>query len=395
MTQTTPRTKDTGRRFSRMVFSVLLAVMVCITALPLLPVDAAESATALPLHSGRIVQYVQDSATFPLSDDQAEHIDQINYAFALIRNGEASTDHMTGLSKLEAYIKRHPHITPVLSVGGWGADGFSQACATEEGRIRLADSLLAVMDKHGFAGFDIDWEYPGMTTGGIAASENDTGNWYALLDLLREGLDEREAATGRKYILSVALGAGEDHILSVDAARLSALVDQAVVMAYDLRGFDRMTGHHAGLYPEGEMLLSAAWAVNAWIDGGFAAEKLLLGIPQYGRMWRQVTGGDGLHQRAGTSGNKVVTQPDLAQHLAGSEYTRHYDESACAPYLYNGDSFISYDDAASVQAKAEYLQANGLLGAALWEAGHDPEGILLAALHDALTPQLPQENIAE
>ena len=81
----------------------------------------------------------------PLKDEQADSIDQINYAFALIRDGEASLSHMAGLDKLAAYLKRHPHITAVLSVGGWGADGFSQACATVEGRTRLADSLLAAM----------------------------------------------------------------------------------------------------------------------------------------------------------------------------------------------------------------------------------------------------------
>ena len=36
-------------------------------------------------------------------------------------------------------------------------------------------------------------------------------------------------------------------------------------------------------------------------------------------------------------------------------------------YLFNGDTFISYDDKDSIKAKADYVKENGLCGLMYWE----------------------------
>ena len=182
-------------------------------------------------------------------------MDQINYAFALLEDGEATGDHWQSVSTVTKYLKRHPHITGVLSVGGWGAEGFSDATATAQGREKLAQSMLELMDQHGFRGIDLDWEYPGSSMGGLKHRENDWDNYLSLMELLRVELDAREAATGKDYILSVALGANKSLINAVDGTRLSSLVDQVNLMTYDFTGFDRTTGHHAALYPDEQVLL--------------------------------------------------------------------------------------------------------------------------------------------
>ncbi|MGN0746866.1 MAG: glycoside hydrolase family 18 protein [Aristaeellaceae bacterium] len=347
---------------------------------------AAEEAVSLPARDGRVVLYVMDQPDLGLTDAMAPHIDQINYAFALLEGGEADGSHWQGIRQLEGYLDRHGHIDGVLSVGGWGAEGFSDACATAEGRERLADSILRLMDRYGFTGVDIDWEYPGSSAAGIKSREEDVDNWYALLALLREGLDQRQTERGRDYLLSVALGAGAEQLALVDGERLGSLVDQAVIMAYDLQGFDRMTGHHAGLYPAGDTPNSGAFAVNALTESGLFAGKILLGVPAYGRVWRQVSGdNDGLHQRAATAGNRTLRFDELKQ-LESQGYDRHYDEEAQAAWWLGGGSFVSGEDEASLAAKAQWLRENGLLGAAVWAQHQDPEGALLMTLSDALAP---------
>ena len=237
-----PRTKETkGRRFSRVMLTVLSAAI--IAASVFIPAARAENARMT-------VVYALDSANLTFRDSDAANIDQINYAFALIRDGEAVGSHWAAIDRVRAYLRKHPHIRGVMAVGGWGAEGFSDACATADGRARLADSILRLMDENGFRGVDIDWEYPGTSAGGIKSRAEDVENWYALLSLLRDGLDKRTAESGQKYTLSVAVGAGDSLLKPIDPARLNALADQVVVMAYDLCGFDRETGHHAALYPE-------------------------------------------------------------------------------------------------------------------------------------------------
>ena len=56
---------------------------------------------------------------------------------------------------------------------------------------------------------------------------------------------------------SQPIGAGDSLLKPIDPARLNALADQVVVMAYDLCGFDRKTGHHAALYPDDNTRQSA------------------------------------------------------------------------------------------------------------------------------------------
>lgn len=390
-----PRTKDKRKRKSAIatILSMLFLTMtVAAGAVCCEKRDpaVAEVAEMKKNKLGRIVMYIMDSANMKLRDSDADNLDQLNISFALIRDGEADVGHWRGLKKVAEFLKKHPHVDGVLSVGGWGADGFSDACRTEGGRRKLAESILRIMDENGFVGVDIDWEYPGVPGTGIVSQEGDVENWYALLAELRTGLDAREREHGREYILSVALGAGDAHLNAMDPARLNGLIDQAVVMAYDLCGFDRMTGHHAGLYPDAGKSGTGSYAVQRLIDGGLHPGRIMLGVPAYGRVWRKVTGGgDGLHQRAATSGNKTISFDEVMK-LEKQGYNRHYDEEAQAAYWFDGATFVSGEDAQSVAYKCDWLVKKGLQGAAVWQYTQDASGEMLGMLADAL-----QEEIAE
>ena len=389
MAATAPRTKDKKPRRLRKKLMLLL-LLLAVTGVSVshgaynTQAATAEEEAPMNIRKGRTVMYIMDSHNMQLRDEDAHALDQLNYSFALIKDGRADGSHWMGLKQVQSFLKKHPHIDGVVSIGGWGADGFSDACLTEEGRNILADSLLKLMDDCGFVGIDVDWEYPGVPGTGIVSREEDVENWYAFLTILREGLDEREALHGREYHLSVALGAGDSQLAVLDAARLAPLLDQAVVMAYDLSGFDRITGHHAGLYPHENRSLSGAKAVRTLIDGGFPAEKILLGMPAYGRVWRQVSGGgDGFDQRANTSGNKTISFDEILR-LEDQGYTRSYDEKAQAAWWFDGSTYVSGEDDRSIAYKGQWIVENGLLGAAVWQYTKDADGAMLGMLDAAM-----------
>ncbi len=370
--------------------AMMLAMVVSMTSLMQYPamatVDASPQEETPMKRNARTVLYVMDQAQLNFRDADASAIDQLNVSFALIENGKADISHWKGTKKVQSFLKKHPHIDGVLAVGGWGADGFSDAVQTDEGRKLLADSLLETMDALGFVGLDIDWEYPGVSGNGITSREEDVENYYALLELLRNGLDVRETLHGRQYILSAAIGAGESALAALDPARLDKYLDQAVVMAYDLVGFDRMTGHHAGLYPGQNRVSSGDWAVQQLVQGGFPAGKVLLGVPAYGRVWRQVAGGGtGLGKRAGTSGNRTISFDEVLR-LEDAGYQPYYDDIAQAAWWFDGDTFVSAESSASIQAKGDYIRQNELLGAAVWQYAQDASGAMLSMLEAALRP---------
>lgn len=55
---------------------------------------------------------------------------------------------------------RHPHLKVNLSVGGWGAEGFSAMALTPENRAAFTADALNWLEGHDLDGIDIDWEYP-------------------------------------------------------------------------------------------------------------------------------------------------------------------------------------------------------------------------------------------
>ena len=78
---------------------------------------------------------------------------------------------------------------------------------------------------------------------------------------------------------------------------------------------------------------------------------------------------------------------ELATGLIGRQgFERHWDERARAPYLWNAATrtFITYDDARSIGAKADYVRAKGLGGMMFWELSQDRDGELLDVIVNAL-----------
>ena len=141
--------------------------------------------------------YVFDRPDLVLRDEDAPMLDQLNFSFALLKDGMVTGDHWQSITTFTAYIAKHPHILPVVSIGGWGADGFSQSASTEEGRKRFVESTLDLMKRYGFLGVDIDWEYPGSPAAGIASSIDDRENFTLLMSALRNGLDELTKEDGK------------------------------------------------------------------------------------------------------------------------------------------------------------------------------------------------------
>ena len=182
MKQKKPRTKE---RKPRKLFKRLMLMLMIVAAAEVsvsggaysTHAETAQEVAPMVQRKGRTVMYIMDAHNLKLRDEDAANLDQLNYSFALIKDGKADGSHWLGLKKVQSFLKKHPHVDGVLSVGGWGADGFSDACLTEEGRKTLADSLLQLMDECGFVGIDVDWEYPGVPGTGIVSHEEDVENW--------------------------------------------------------------------------------------------------------------------------------------------------------------------------------------------------------------------------
>ena len=183
----------------------------------------------------------------------------------------------------------------------------------------------------------------------------------------------------------MSIGFEKAYALQTDMKEASRYLDYVQLMTYDLQGgFQKVTGHHAALYHSEGNLFDACVqkAVNGFVNAGVPMEKLILGVPFYSRKWDGVKGAgcrNGLGMEAETVGGYGGDYGELKESWIGKRgFIRYWDEQAKVPYLFDGETFISYEDCESLGVKIAYLKEKGMGGIMFWEYKCDPSGELLS-----------------
>ena len=334
----------------------------------------------------KLIGYVSTKDLSFLSVSDIRALDVINLAFGHIINGCVIYAPDCLLEEYVRIRKENPECKIILSIGGWSAGGFSEAASGKEGREKFAVSAVEIVKKYGLDGIDIDWEYPCIATAGIAASPDDRENFTKLIKTARETLT---SMCNSDKMLTIAAGAGEYFINSTKMGEVEKYLDYIQLMTYDLRGgYHICTGHHTNLLNDKKDIsqTSAENAVKCFKKAGVRGEKLILGAAYYSRMWTGVPDREnGLHQMAKSTGGYGPSYGQLVnEYINKNGYKRIFDEEARAPWLFNGDTFISYDDEESCREKAEYVVCNGLGGIMFWEYRLDETRTLTGVLRKAL-----------
>lgn len=317
-------------------------------------------------------------------------------------------------AQLKSLKAQHPGLKTFISLGGWTwSKNFSAAASTDSLRKQLVSSCidiyirgnLPMRDYHGgpgaaagvFDGIDIDWEFPGgggMPYNGEQAADRE--NYTLLLAEMRRQLDIQGAIDHKRYYLTAAVGAGKDKIESTEPVQYAQHLDWINVMSYDFHGGWTATGptnFNAHLLADpvdpsngADREYVADKAIRNLIAAGVPADKLLLGIPFYGRGWTGVSAGpngDGLYQAAtGAATGSYEAGIDDFKVLKNKSGMRYYHPITKQLYLYTGygGEWWSYDDANVVATKMQYVKDHGLRGAFSWSLDGDSNGELAAEL---------------
>ena len=316
----------------------------------------------------------------------------LNLTYTAVNSVDGSADNPASplrgsFHQLQELKKLYPRMKILISLEGKAAS-FAEA-AQPENRAAFVSSCIDMFVRGHFAagadapgifdGFDLDWEYP---------QQEDAPNYLALLQEFRKQLDA--ARPGLK--LTIAAGPSPRMYHSVDFSAVAKVVDLVGLMNYDYSGpWRKETGFHAPLYSDHSG--SADGTIKQYEEDGVPAEKLLLGVPFYGYSWKSVG-----------AENHGLFQPGEAVHedrpyryiqtLIGAS-TVYRDETAQAPWLYDGDTFWTYEDPVSARFKSAYAAQHHLGGVMVWELGEDSsDGQLLKAVNTGLRTPVTQPQIA-
>jgi GH18 family chitinase len=271
------------KRVAATIFGLALLLSGCAadaspTAVPPTATPApTPTATAVPPTPFRIIGYVTDAVTVELVPfDKLTHI---NYAFA-IPNEDGTLKPMANGWKIDNLVEQaHANNVQVLiSVGGWGWDEtFETLAADPTARDRLVQELVALVEKHNLDGVDMDWEYPDP----VSMSPDSAQNYARLMQAL--GTEMR----ARGKLLTAAVVALGEYGEGVDTAVFNE-VDFLNLMVYDRGGEE----HHSSLEFAQESLAF-------WRERGLPQEKMVLGVPFYGRpnyaLYKELVAADPAH----------------------------------------------------------------------------------------------------
>ncbi len=228
--------------------------------------------------------------------------------------------------------------------------------------VRNIVALVATLD---YDGVDIDWEPLRAADGPLI---------LALVRDLRAAAPNLLITVPVDWVTMTRVG---DRSLY---PKLAAYADKIFVMSYSMAGSwgGWKTWHGSALAGEGSSTPSSVRSsIDAYLRAGVPKGKLGIGIGTYATCWEYPV------RRPGERVPAAFMPADVHTMSMGTLFDDYYlkkyekwDSAAQVPYLSfpkaRGDlscGFVSYENARSVTAKAQYVIDQGLGGALVWNVG--------------------------
>ena len=321
----------------------------------------------------------------------------IHFSVTPNADGTLDTNGNTITPAYTADVVSHAHAAnrkALICVGGAGTS-FTNA-VNNTYLTPFIKNLTNFMAVGGYDGIDVDWE---------PLNDSDKTLYTNFITHLRVALDQFST---HKLLTAPVPPDATPSIL----AAVQSKFDQINLMTYDISGpwEGWQTWYNSPIYNEGITFASApgeyvpsgdAYVAN-FLGSGISTNKLGIGIPFYGYIWR---GGTGTTTGGVTQPNQTwSTVPAVNDYsyndLMSSNFPPalyHYDSGAQAPYFSvtnshaSNDMFISFDDQRSVAAKVSYARNRGLGGFIIWELSQDhqankPDPLLQSIKQTLATP---------
>ncbi|TAQ91349.1 hypothetical protein B7494_g366 [Chlorociboria aeruginascens] len=260
-----------------------------------------------------------------------------------------------------------------IAIGGSGQtqSAWSDMVSTQETRAVFIDSLSDFMDKWGFQGADLDWEYPGLASGGKAT---DGENFVALVQEMR-------AAFRDNWGISCTLPPNFSDLSNYDPNAMSPYMDFFNFMAYDLHGPWEIntTSLAATIQPQTDIRDISNDSLPFWYDS-INPSKINLGIAYYGRGYTslntscvdigcQYTGPSIAGNCTNTAGVLSLREIEIMINTTGR--VPKLVQDAMVKELSWGDQWIGYDDEETIGLKMNWANENCLGGTVIWSIDFD------------------------
>ena len=250
----------------------------------------------------------------------------------------------------------------VLTATLFGDTATHRLLTNVTARNALISNLATVVSNRGGDGVCIDFEGVGSWTG---ATTNLTAFFSNLTTRFHTDIPGSE--------VSVALPSVDWYANYAVSNLDKAGLDCAIIMGYDYYYSGSATpGPVAPLYSSAQWFGASSWcsvnySMNYYLGKGISTNKLMLGVPYYGRRWAAASTNLGAAS-LGSSYSAALTYGQCES--AAATYGKKWDDNGSVPYyVYVSNSTAYqcfYDDVSSLGMKYDLSNSKGMGGIGIW-----------------------------
>tara|TARA_Y100000589_G_scaffold332302_1_gene391487 strand:- start:38740 stop:41385 length:2646 start_codon:yes stop_codon:yes gene_type:complete len=247
-----------------------------------------------------------------------------------------------------------------LCVTNFGSSNNNTFLTNPTAQQTLINNLITLLNNRNADGVNIDFE------GVSGNNRNDLTNFMINLS------NQLKAAIPGASVTMATYSVDWNNVF--DFVALAPYVDQFIIMGY---GYYYSGSSTAG--PTAPLYSGQLWSpynlvrsVEYHLNAGVPHNKLLLGLPYYGREWETTSGS----LPSSTTGNYTSsrTYKYIKDNTSGNYSNRRYDYHSYTPYyIYNNGNWRQalVDDEESLTARYKMIKQQGIGGIGIWALGYD------------------------
>ncbi|KAJ7467040.1 hypothetical protein FB451DRAFT_1340516 [Mycena latifolia] len=284
----------------------------------------------------------------------AETLTHINFAFALISNSFTIIEMLPGNAALWT------RTTALKNIGGWSFNDpptstiFSRLVGSDANMATFIASALNTLQAYGFDGIDVDWEYPAAYDQGGAPE--DKANYVTFMSKVKA------AFKPHGYGLTFIAPSSFWYLQHFDLPGLMQYADWVNIMTYGLPGTWDGTDPYIGPLVLAHTNLTEITMMLLLFNNVGIDPSQILSDPGCSSPGCAFVGGADPGPCSANSGTLICIETIISQ----NGLQPIFDEAAAVKYItWNGNQWVSYDDAQTLQMKVNYANSH-CLGGGFW-----------------------------
>lgn len=278
------------------------------------------------------------------------------------------------------YLRKiNPRLQIIASIGGpdFPTDVFEKISSDDSKRVAFADKIFQFIRDFNFDGVDLYWPFPKGT---------DKANFVKLLSEISKLL---KASKKSLTISATPNGQNPSNMYELSAVeKFVDFINLDIARLYDIDGMYSYAVPHAPIrslpYKQN---LNVESIITNWISTAFPLDKIILGIPTYGRSYSLKNAYNfGVGAAVMSNGNRgeygaenirktsILPFNEICYNLEHNPtWRRLYHAESGSPYaVYDVNQWISFDDLQSVLEKVIYaINVKNLGGIAFYDLDMD------------------------